>query len=151
MLALHSREQVSPLAGCLPSLLQLPAFFLLFQLFSGDRMAGHSLLAAPLGDNWADALGHGGPFGAAGLVYLVLFALTAAVATFTYLRGRRDGAIAPGLPPALAGALPLLSYGTLVTVAVVPLAAALYVVTSTFWTAVERTLLYPRPEGATAR
>ncbi|WP_418957277.1 YidC/Oxa1 family membrane protein insertase [Streptomyces tritici] len=151
VLALHSREKVSPLAGCLPSLLQLPAFFLLFQLFSGDLMDGHSLLAAPLGGTWAGALGDGGPFGAAGLVYAGLFAVVAAVATYTYLRGRRDSVAAPGLPPALAGALPLLSYGTLLTVAVVPLAAALYVVTSTLWTAVERTVLYPSPAAATAR
>jgi YidC/Oxa1 family membrane protein insertase len=37
---------------------------------------------------------------------------------------------------------PYLSFFTLVTVAVVPLAAALYVVTSTTWTAVERAVLY---------
>ncbi|MFG2332237.1 YidC/Oxa1 family membrane protein insertase [Streptomyces sp. NPDC048604] len=149
VLALHSREQVSPLAGCLPSLLQVPAFFLLFHLFSGERMAGHALLSAPLGDNWGDALAHGGLFGAAGVVYVGLFVLVAAVATYTFLRARRDAAstASVGVPAAVAGVLPLLSYGTLVTVAVVPLAAALYVVTSTLWTAVERTLLFP----ATAR
>jgi YidC/Oxa1 family membrane protein insertase len=38
--------------------------------------------------------------------------------------------------------MPLMSYFTLVTVAVVPLAAALYVVTSTAWSAVERAVLY---------
>ncbi|QHA04936.1 hypothetical protein GQF42_17980 [Streptomyces broussonetiae] len=37
---------------------------------------------------------------------------------------------------------PFMSFLTLVTVAVVPLAAALYVVTSTAWTAVERAALY---------
>lgn len=36
---------------------------------------------------------------------------------------------------------PFLSFLTLVTVAVVPLAAALYVVTSTTWSAVERAVL----------
>ncbi|TXS75157.1 hypothetical protein EAO69_13450, partial [Streptomyces sp. me109] len=49
----------------------------------------------------------------------------------------------PGL--AAAGAvMPFLSYLTLLTVALVPLAAALYVVTSTTWSAVERTAP-PRP------
>lgn len=38
--------------------------------------------------------------------------------------------------------MPLLSFFTLITVAVVPLAAALYVVTTTTWTAVERAWLY---------
>ena len=49
----------------------------------------------------------------------------------------------------MARMLPLLSFGTLLTVAFVPLAAALYVVTSTTWTAVERAALGAgRPEGA---
>ncbi|MFD5368203.1 YidC/Oxa1 family membrane protein insertase [Streptomyces sp. NPDC127103] len=146
---LHAREKVSPFAGILPSLLQAPAFLLMYHLFAGDRMAGHTLLAAPLGDHWADALSHGGPFGPAGRVYLVLFALVAAVATYTYRRTKAQLAAQPldlGQPTPGAGAIakvmPLLSFATLVTVAVVPLAAALYVVTSTTWTAVERTLLF---------
>nr|WP_241847618.1 YidC/Oxa1 family membrane protein insertase [Streptomyces sp. CB02009] len=146
---LHAREKVSPFAGILPSLLQAPAFLLMYHLFAGDRMAGHTLLAAPLGDHWADALSHGGPFGPAGRVYLVLFALVAAVATYTYRRTKAQLAAQPldlGQPTPGAGTIakvmPLLSFATLVTVAVVPLAAALYVVTSTTWTAVERTLLF---------
>ncbi|MEV7373033.1 YidC/Oxa1 family membrane protein insertase [Streptomyces sp. NPDC090301] len=149
MTELHAREKVSPFAGILPSLLQAPAFLLMYHLFAGDRMAGHTLLAAPLGDHWADALSHGGPFGPAGRVYLVLFALVAAVATYTYRRAKAQLAAQPldlGQPTPGAGAIakvmPLLSFATLVTVAVVPLAAALYVVTSTTWTAVERTLLF---------
>ncbi|MEV8588032.1 YidC/Oxa1 family membrane protein insertase [Streptomyces sp. NPDC051180] len=150
---LHAREKVSPFAGILPSLLQAPAFLLMYHLFSGDRMAGHTLFAAPLGDHWADALGHGGVFGPAGQVYLVLFALVAGVATFSYRRTKRQLAEQPldlGQPTPGAGAIakvmPLLSFATLITVAVVPLAAALYVVTSTTWTAVERALLF-RGEG----
>lgn len=151
---LHAREKVSPFAGILPSLLQAPAFLLMYHLFAGDRMAGHTLLAAPLGDHWADALSHGGPFGPAGRVYLVLFALVAAVATYTYRRTKAQLAAQPldlAQPTPGAGAIakvmPLLSFATLITVAVVPLAAALYVVTSTAWTAVERTLLFrERPD-----
>lgn len=45
--------------------------------------------------------------------------------------------------------MPLLSFATLITVAVVPLAAALYVVTSATWGAVERVFLYPATAGAT--
>ncbi|MGW4818792.1 hypothetical protein ACWEP4_07375 [Streptomyces sp. NPDC004227] len=47
-----------------------------------------------------------------------------------------------GAAGAVGKAMPYLSFFTLVTVAVVPLAAALYVVTSTAWSAVERVLLY---------
>ncbi len=147
--ALHAREKVSPLAGIMPSLLQAPAFLLMYHLFAGDRMTGHTLFAAPLGDHWADALAHGGVFGPAGQVYLVLFAFVTGVAAFTYRRTKRQLAAQPldlGQPTPGAGAItkvmPLLSFATLITVAVVPLAAALYVVTSTTWSAVERALLF---------
>ncbi|MGW5458438.1 YidC/Oxa1 family membrane protein insertase [Streptomyces sp. NPDC003996] len=163
VLELHAEERVSPLSGCLPSLLQLPAFFLLYHLFSSSTIGGesngllgHRLLAAPLGGRWADALGGDGVFGPAGLVYLGLFVLVAVIATFTYLRAKRTmaagplavGAVGAGYDEQVPGlgavgkAMPFLSFFTLVTVAVVPLAAALYVVTSTAWTAVERAALY---------
>ncbi|MGN9794140.1 YidC/Oxa1 family membrane protein insertase [Streptomyces sp. OZ13] len=152
---LYAREKVSPLSGCLPSLLQLPAFFLMYHLFSSaeiggepNGLLGHSLFDAPLGDRWTDALAHGGMFGGAGLVYVALFVIVAAVATFTYRRTKRQMAAAPTTGEQLPGmgamikVMPLLSFATLATVAVVPLAAALYVVTSTTWTAAERVFLY---------
>ncbi|MFF0460867.1 YidC/Oxa1 family membrane protein insertase [Streptomyces mexicanus] len=159
VLALHAEEKVSPLSGCLPSLLQMPAFFLLYHLFSSttiggapNGLLGHRLLAAPLGGRWADALAHGGVFGASGLVYVALFAVVAAVAGFTYVRTKRSmaegaatavtgGEQLPGLG-AVGKVMPFMSFATLVTVAVVPLAAALYVVTSTAWSAVERAVLH---------
>lgn len=164
VLDLHAEERVSPLAGCLPGLFQLPAFFLLYHLFSNTTIGGqanellsHQLFAAPLGDRWADALtgAGGGVFGAAGVVYLGLFAIVAAVATFNYQRTKRMMAANSPVPPVpvaegqqLAGlgavtkVMPFMSFFTLFTVAVVPLAAALYVVTSTTWSAVERAVLY---------
>ncbi|WP_426364043.1 YidC/Oxa1 family membrane protein insertase [Streptomyces sp. E-08] len=156
IMELHAREKVSPLAGCLPSLLQAPAFFLMYHLFSSGRMSGHSLFAAPLGDHYADALADGGVFGPAGLVYLALFAIVAAVATYNYVRARRQPVavtVEPGQPGAgmaagMARFMPLLSFATLISVAVVPLAAALYIVTSTTWAAVERAFLYRDMPGA---
>ncbi|MFD8303163.1 YidC/Oxa1 family membrane protein insertase [Streptomyces sp. NPDC059690] len=159
VLELHAEEKVSPLSGCLPGLLQLPAFFLLYHLFSSTSIGGgtnalldHQLFAAPLGGRFADALAGGGLLGAAGLVYLGLFVLVAAVAAFNYRRTRRTMAAAqvtmadggqqvPGLG-AVNKVMPFMSFFTLFTVAVVPLAAALYVVTSTTWSAVERAVLY---------
>ncbi|MFH9858488.1 YidC/Oxa1 family membrane protein insertase [Streptomyces sp. NPDC017202] len=181
VLELHAREQVSPLSGCLPSLLQAPAFLLLYYVFSHSTIGGetnglltHRLLDAPLGDRWTDALAAGGVFGGAGLVYLALFAVVAAVATAGYRLTRRATAMnaavmnaavmnatavntatvspatvspaaggeqVPGLG-AVTRAMPFLSFFTLVTVAVVPLAAALYVVTSTAWSVAERALLH---------
>ncbi|MFI7874572.1 YidC/Oxa1 family membrane protein insertase [Streptomyces salinarius] len=159
VLELHAEEKVSPLSGCLPSLFQLPAFFLLYHVFSSSEIGGrtnellsHQLLAAPLGGRWADALGDGGPVGGAGLVYAVLFAVVAGVATFSYRLTKRTMAARPVLPTgdgepvpgvgAITKVMPFMSFFTLVTVAVVPLAAALYVVTSTTWSAVERAVLY---------
>ncbi|GAB2446612.1 YidC/Oxa1 family membrane protein insertase [Streptomyces incanus] len=179
LLDLHTREKVSPLAGILPSLLQLPAFFVLFYLFSNatiggrpNELLGHELFAAPLGGRWADALAGGGPFDGAGLVYVGLFAVVVAVAAFSYRltrrsmaahsvlaatgagtgagtrtgtggRGGRDAGQAevPGMKAAVK-VMPFLSFFTLVTVAVVPLAAALYVVTSMAWGVVERAALH---------
>ncbi|MBU5944199.1 YidC/Oxa1 family membrane protein insertase [Streptomyces sp. PAM3C] len=163
VMELHAEEKVSPLSGCLPSLLQLPAFFLLYHLFSSGSIGGepnalltHQLLDAPLGGRWADALADGGAFGGAGVVYLGLFAVVAVVAYFSYRLSRRmteasaatAGADAdPQVPGAAAmggvmKVMPFMSFFTLVTVAVVPLAAALYVVTSTTWSVIERSVLY---------
>ncbi|MGW2466229.1 membrane protein insertase YidC [Streptomyces bauhiniae] len=152
MLELHTEAKVSPFSGLLPGLLQLPAFFLLYHLFSnatiGDgpnTLLDHDLLAAPLAGHWTDALS-GGLLGGADLVYLALFAVVAVVATVNFRRTRRAAAENPvqtGVPGqgAVGKVAPFLSYLTLVTVAVVPLAAALYVVTSTTWSAVERAVL----------
>ncbi|MCA2203650.1 YidC/Oxa1 family membrane protein insertase [Streptomyces sp. SMS_SU21] len=164
VMELHAEEKVSPLSGCLPSLLQLPAFFLLYHLFSSGTIGGepntlltHQLLDAPLGGRWADALADGGAFGGAGVVYLGLFAVVAVVAYFSYRLSRRmteaSAALAgtAGADPQVPGAaamggvmkvMPFMSFFTLVTVAVVPLAAALYVVTSTTWSVIERSVLY---------
>lgn len=160
VLELHTEEKVSPLSGCLPSLCQVPAFFLLYHLFSSATIGGranellaHRLFDAPLAGHWADALADGGVFGDAGLVYVALFVLVAVVAAFTVGRARRttaagpvvaaaDGEAVPGLG-ALSRVMPFMSFFTLVSVAVVPLAAALYVITSTTWSAVERAVLYP--------
>ncbi|OUC92823.1 YidC/Oxa1 family membrane protein insertase [Streptomyces swartbergensis] len=157
VLELHAEEKVSPLAGCLPGLLQVPAFFLLYHLFSSDTIGGranelldHQLFAAPLGERWVDAL-QGGLLDGAGLVYAGLFAVVAGVAAFSYRLSKRMMAANPALPAggeqvaglgAVTKVMPFMSFFTLVTVAVVPLAAALYVVTSTTWSVVERAVLY---------
>ncbi|MFD5161280.1 YidC/Oxa1 family membrane protein insertase [Streptomyces hawaiiensis] len=158
VLELHAEEKVSPLAGCLPGMLQIPAFFLLYHLFSSDTIGGeanallgHRLFAAPLGQRWTDAL-QGGVLSGPGLVYAGLFVVVACVAAYSYRLSKRmmaanpaaqagGGEQLPGLG-AVTKVMPFMSFFTLVTVAVVPLAAALYVVTSTTWSAVERAALY---------
>nr|WSX51704.1 YidC/Oxa1 family membrane protein insertase [Streptomyces sp. NBC_00974] len=220
-LALHPLSRAAfrgatPVAGCLPVLLQLPVFFVMYRAFSSaeiggaaNELLGHRLFAAPLGDRWADALGEGGLFGARGLVFIGLFAAIAAVAAWSAVRGRGAAALAAaaaaetaaaagakpggavrtkrgggaGTKPGgavrtkpgagagtklggaaaaggavtaeqqevmrkLGGVLPLLSFGTLITAAVVPLAAGLYLVTTTAWSVAERAWLQHRKERA---
>ncbi|MER5931307.1 membrane protein insertase YidC [Streptomyces sp. NPDC002054] len=175
VLELHAEAGTSPLAGCLPMLVQLPVFFVMYRVFSAGRLGGETnallaegLLGAPLGGHWADALGEGGVFGAQGLVFLGLFAAIAAVAVWTVLRARRAMAAGNG-PAGLAAAagdepgaalmgrmlkvMPLMAFGTLVTAAIVPLAAGLYLLTTTAWTAGERAWLqrrWDRKEGSGA-
>ncbi|MET9959047.1 YidC/Oxa1 family membrane protein insertase [Streptomyces sp. NPDC006326] len=169
-LALHPLSRAAfrgatPAAGCLPVLLQLPVFFVMYRAFStSGELLGHRLFAAPLGARWADALGEGGVVGAQGLVFLGLFAAIGAVAAWSAVRGRRAAALAgpstaalPGGPVTaeqqemlrkLGGVLPLLSFGTLITAAVVPLAAGLYLLTTTAWSVAERAWLQYRKERA---
>ncbi|MFE9634838.1 YidC/Oxa1 family membrane protein insertase [Streptomyces sp. NPDC006463] len=191
-LALHPLSRAAfrgatPVAGCLPVLLQLPVFFLMYQAFSSaDELLAHRLFAAPLGARWTEALGEGGLFGAQGLVFVGLFAAIAVVAAWSAVRGRRAAASAAAAPPVaptgrgdakasanakanakagagavaelsaeqqevmrkLGGVLPLLSFGTLITAAVVPLAAGLYLLTTTAWSVAERAWLQHRAAGA---
>ncbi|MGD3110398.1 YidC/Oxa1 family membrane protein insertase [Streptomyces sp. YGL11-2] len=155
MTELYAKSGASPLAGCLPTALQVPVFFVTYRIFTSGNatLLGHTLLGAPLGGSWRQALADGGVFGPHGLVYLGLFALIGAVATWNYRRARATAAAnpAPAAGPGgtavpgmgtLLKVMPLLSFGTLITVAVVPLAAGLYLVTSTAWTACERALLH---------
>ena len=183
-LALHPLSRAAfrgatPVAGCLPVLLQLPVFYVMYQAFTTPgELLDHRLFAAPLGERWAGALRAGGVFGEQGLVFLGLFAAIAAVAAWSAVRGRRAAA-AGGLADALAegagraggkagagpevsseqremlrklgGVLPLLSFGTLITAAVVPLAAGLYLATTTAWSVAERAWLQHRKAAAAAK
>jgi YidC/Oxa1 family membrane protein insertase len=148
---LYAAEDVGAFAGCLPALAQWPFFMVMYRLFVSASIAGHqnvlltsTLLGAPLGQNLVGTLSVYGLFAAPSLVCLGLLVLIAAVA---WLSSRRAGRGAP------AGAMGLLTrampYGTVLMAAYVPLAAALYLLTTTAWTAAERALLH-RGDTATA-
>jgi YidC/Oxa1 family membrane protein insertase len=152
--ALYQAEGGTLLAGCLPLLLQLPFFSVMYRLFLSKSVAGHPntllsshLLAAPLGSHW---LTGPGPASLQGLVFLGLFAVLAA-ACFGVVRITRAAAVPTGT--ALASSAPagtagsaagllgrVLPYATLIVAAFVPLAAGLYLVTTTAWTAAERAI-----------
>jgi YidC/Oxa1 family membrane protein insertase len=149
--ALYQAEGGTLLAGCLPLLIQLPFFSVLYRLFLSRTVAGRpnallarNLLGTPLGSHWLTGLG---PLSAHGLVFLGLFALLA-LACFAIARisksVSRPAASAPGTAGPGTGLTGLLGrvlpYLTVIVAAFVPLAAGLYLLTTTAWTAAERAL-----------
>ena len=173
--ALYRAEGSGMFGGCLPLLLQVPFFSVMYRLFLDHSVGGapntlltHSLLAAPLGSHW---LAGAGPLSAQGAVFAGLFALLAAVAVLA-VRATRRAAPAPGPAPAgstpagsapagstPAGSAPggrattlvswVIPFASLITAAIVPLAAGLYLLTTTAWTLGERTVLRRRFMSAT--
>jgi YidC/Oxa1 family membrane protein insertase len=163
--ALYRAEGSGMFAGCLPLLLQLPFFSVMYRLFLEHSVGGapntllrHSLLAAPLGSHW---LAGAGPLSAQGAVFAGLFALLAVVAVLAVRVARRatplggpaagpaapgSAATAPAAPGGRAASLAgwVVPFASLVTAAIVPLAAGLYLLTTTAWTLGERTVLRRR-------
>lgn len=180
MLELH-REQGVPLApGCLTALIQIPVFGLVYRLFAAPEIGGehnrlldHTFLGTPLSQHLMTAAS-----GQQG-VFLALIGLTLAAAAFSAWQLRRHlaedraaaaelaaaatkpGRTAPAQTPqqeALAASMeqvgkvvPFLSFATVAAVATLPLAAGLYLATSTTWGLLERASLrrirHRRPAG----
>ncbi|HKS49521.1 MAG TPA: membrane protein insertase YidC [Amycolatopsis sp.] len=131
---LQQESGTSMFAGCLPMLVQIPFFMVLYRLFSSSMVSGQAntlldgtLLGAPLGQHFLTAGPHQ-------WVFLGLFALLAVVA---WVSARWQAKHGPG--PA---ALRLLPYGTMLVAAVVPLAAGLYLLVTNTWSVVERAVFY---------
>jgi YidC/Oxa1 family membrane protein insertase len=146
---LYAREAGGMLAGCLPLLLQLPFFSVMYRLFLSGSVSGKPngllnahLFGAPLGSHW---LTGAGPLSAHGLVFLGLFALLAVAAVVSVRIAKATTQAAPTGTAPNAGAIgaitKILPFTTLVIAAFVPLAAGLYLLTTTVWTVAERTLL----------
>jgi YidC/Oxa1 family membrane protein insertase len=195
--ALYGAEGSGMFGGCLPLLLQLPFFSVMYRLFLDHSVGGapntlltHTLLAAPLGSHW---LAGAGPLSAQGAVFAGLFALLAGVAVLAVRATRRAIPAVPPVPvtpareiappasappasapPASApggravparGPAPaagrssagratsvvtwVVPFASVVTAAIVPLAAGLYLLTTTAWTLAERTVLRRRFISAT--
>jgi YidC/Oxa1 family membrane protein insertase len=144
--ALYRAEGGGMLSGCLPLLLQLPFFSVMYRLFLSktvgaqpNALLARKLLTTPLGTHW---LTGAGPLSIHGLVFLGLFAALAVVAFLTARAAGDTGGNALAGQPAKLGALGrILPYTTLIIAAFVPLAAGLYLVTTTGWTAAERAVL----------
>jgi YidC/Oxa1 family membrane protein insertase len=162
--ALYAEQGTSMLAGCLPLLLQWPFLSVMYLLFRSSSVGGapntllaHYLFGARLGSHW---LAGTGPLSAQGAVFAGLFLLLGVIgwlaarsarrvagpapATTTSARVARRDAAPPsaaqpaGVPPWVTSLLP---YLTAVFAAFLPLAAGLYLLTTTAWTLLERVVL----------
>jgi YidC/Oxa1 family membrane protein insertase len=146
MTALYKREGTSMFAGLTPLLLQWPLLSVTYVLFRSTQIGGklntllsHDLFGVPLGSHW---LAGAGPVSMHGLVFLGVFALLAGLCWLSVRLGRLmtaqpAGADAPG------GALiRVLPYLTVVIAAFVPLAAGVYLLTSTGWALAERSFFW---------
>ncbi|MCW2913100.1 MAG: 60 kDa inner rane insertion protein [Actinomycetia bacterium] len=141
--ALYAAEGSSMFAGCLPMLAQWPFFMIMYRLFISASVAGrqnvllaHTLLGAPLGQNLMGVVGVFGLVSPESLVFFGLLGLIAAVAWWSSRRMRDT------VPAGAQGMmLRLMPYGTVIMAAFVPLAAGIYLLTTTAWTAAERALL----------
>ncbi|MEO7017309.1 MAG: membrane protein insertase YidC [Leifsonia sp.] len=146
-IALYQVEKASPFAGML-LLLQLPVISLVYAVFTHPMIAGHanSLLTehafgAPLGTSFVGLTGAGSAVWPAMLVYVVVLLLIAMAMTVS--RTVLALPLPDGRPQAggLLRAVSFLPYVTVVFAAFVPLAAAVYILTSAAWTVGERFVL----------
>jgi len=129
--------RVSPLAGCLPALVQAPFFFVMYRLFTTPNdLLDAELAGVPLGHRLTDGLSP-----TAAVVYALLFAVLAMLARLSSKRMRAASAGASEEAAAVGRVMALLPYGTVVFAAFVPLAAGLYLATTTAWTALEQGVL----------
>jgi YidC/Oxa1 family membrane protein insertase len=178
--ALYQAEGTSMFAGCLPMLVQWPFLSVMYLLFRSpavggatNTLLGHDLFGAPLGSHW---LGGAGPLSAHGAVFAGLFLLLAGIGWLSARMAPRlsaprgtpavaGKAAEPGRPaqapgraatPAdqasriSAGLARFVPYATVILAVFLPLAAGLYLLTTTAWTLGERILLRrgappPRP------
>ena len=179
--ALRAREGAGMFTGYLPALLQIPFFTVVYRLFLSGTVGGspnmllhQQLFGASLGSHW---LAGAGPWSGQGLVFAAVFALLALVAWLSARAARRWAAPASvqqpgangsqqravarqqGAPAQQQGAVGLLMrvlpFATVAFAALVPLAAGLYLLTTTAWAAAERAVFHrlapPPPAPAAAK
>lgn len=144
-LRLYRREGTTPFAGCLPALLQAPVFVAVYGLFLSPEVRGepNHLLEADLGgvhlgDRLHDVLGDPG-----GVALFAGLAVVLAVVGWLQRRTTPPPPVEPDTPAAVTmlRVTRFLPFLVVAAVPVVPLAAAIYLVTTTSWTVAERAVL----------
>jgi YidC/Oxa1 family membrane protein insertase len=160
---LYGDENASPLAGCLPLLIQAPVVGVIYALFLHATIAGHAnallahqLLGVPLGASAVGLVGAHALTLGAGLVFVALVAAIAVVAELTrrMLRPLPAASEPAGSSAAIMARMAgVLQFTTAVFALFVPLAAGIYLLVTVAWTLAQRVILrrrYPLDAGAGA-
>lgn len=149
---LYRDENASPLAGCLPVLVQAPVVGILYAVFLHPTIAGRSnallvqtVSGVPLGSSLAGTISGGALEPATVAVFggVILVIALVAEATRRFLRPAVDPSAAgvPALPVRAVGVLP---FTTAVVAMFVPLAAGIYLTVTVTWTLAQRLVLRRR-------
>lgn len=174
MMALYRSEGATPLAGCLPMLVQAPIVGIIYALFILPSIAGHpnellthTFFGVPLGSSLAGSVASGSVTPDVLLVFGAVIVMIAAVGEVTRRVFRpqatsspstttdpgAEASVSPLANPAAMRMLGLLQFITAVIAVFVPLAAGLYLLVTVAWTLGQRMLLrrvYPLPAPGAA-
>ncbi|MGW4215058.1 YidC/Oxa1 family membrane protein insertase [Lentzea sp. NPDC004789] len=129
----YKANGVSMFAGMLPMLATMPFFMVMYRIVTTPNpLLDGTIFGVSLSSHFMSSLSW---------VFFVLFGLLAVVAYLTvrWQQSRMTTTPAPGF---MAGLIKVLPFGTILVAAYLPLAAGLYLLTTTTWTIAERALLY---------
>lgn len=160
---LYATEKASPFAGCLPVLAQTPVLMAVYGLFilpvvdgHPNDLLAHTLLGVPLGDGLVGMISSGQVTWGAAALFAAIMVVIATVAQASRRLLAPPQPVAPAAQPTgaaptgaartpdlsgLTKALSFLPFMTAIIAAFVPLAAGLYLMTTTAWTLGERLVL----------
>ncbi|MGI5502227.1 YidC/Oxa1 family membrane protein insertase [Lentzea sp. CA-135723] len=129
----YKRNGVSMFAGMLPMLATVPFFMVIYQVVTTPNpLLEGTLFGISLGSHFTTGFAW---------VFFALFGLLAVVAYLT-VRWQQSRVTTTPQPGFMTGLVKVLPYGTILVAAYLPLAAGLYLLTTTTWTIAERALLY---------
>ena len=130
---IYQRNGVSMFAGLLPMLATIPFFMVIYQVVTTPNpLLEGTLFGVSLGTHFTSGFAW---------VFFVLFGALAVVAYLT-VRWQQSQMTATPTPGFMTGLVKVLPFGTILVAAYLPLAAGLYLLTTTTWTIAERALLY---------
>ncbi len=130
---IYKANGVSMFAGMLPMLATMPFFMVMYRVVTTPNpLLEGSIFGISLGAHFTSTFAW---------VFFVLFGLLAVVAYLT-VRWQQSRMTTTPTPGFMSGLVKVLPFTTILVAAYLPLAAGLYLLTTTTWTIAERALLY---------